>query len=62
MSKAIGPSMVMKQPSKTPMIRQKTIIASYTFDPKWGATTSNMVHRPMETKETWGQKSSKVEC
>ena len=52
MSKAMGPSIVMKQPSKTPMMRQKTIMASYTLPPNWGAATSSIVHSTIETKET----------
>ena len=52
MSKAIGPSMVMKHPSKRPMTRANTIMASNLRSPKKGAAVSSIVHRPMETKLT----------
>ena len=52
MSKAIGPSMVMKHPSKRPMTRANTIMASNLRSPKKGAAVRSIVHRPMETKLT----------
>ena len=51
-SKAIGPSIVMKHPSKSPMIKENKIMDSKLNPSKNGAAVNNMVHIPMETNDT----------
>ena len=50
-SYAIGPNIVIKQPSNSPMIREKIIMAGYAKPPKCTATVKSIVHKPIDMKD-----------